>query len=162
MESEPLLINQSELNDSNNSLYSFSNNYTNVLDKYFPNVRMSRKAFKNKPHITKGIQVSIRTRNKLYKKYLNNPTDVNKAAWKKSETRLVKLLKELNLYTTKVLSVNTTTPVKTFGKYLAKYSTAKKLNITKLPVSKLMKKTKLNNKKLLKPLIIFLVKLEVT
>ena len=44
---------------------------------------------------------------------------------KNSETKLVKLLKELNLYTTKVLSVNTTTPVKTFGKYLAKYSTAK-------------------------------------
>ena len=93
MESEPPLINQSELNDSNTSLYSFSNNYTNVLDKYFPNVRMSRKAFKNKPHITKGIQVSIRARNKLYKKYLNNPTDVNKAAWKKFRNKTSKVIK---------------------------------------------------------------------
>ena len=45
---------------------------------------------------------------------------------KKLEIKLVKLLKELNLCTTKVLSVNTIMPVKISGTLLAKYLTARK------------------------------------
>ena len=126
MASEPHLINQSELNDSNNSLYSFSNNYTNVLDKYFPNVRMSRKAFKNKPHITKGIQVSIRARNKLYKKYLNNPTDVNKAAWKKFRNKTSEVIKRAeSLYCKSIISQHNNAS-KNLWNTFGKYSIAKK------------------------------------
>ena len=82
--SELPLINQCELTEANHAYDTFSKRYLELFDKYFPYVKMSRKAFKNKPHITKGIQVSIRNRNKLHKKYLNNPTDVNKAIWKKN------------------------------------------------------------------------------
>ena len=81
--SESPLINQCELLDANSAYDSFSRKYLELFDKYFPYVKMPRKAFENKPHIAKGIQVSIRNRNKLYKKYVNNPTGVNKEIWKK-------------------------------------------------------------------------------
>ena len=54
---------------------------------------MSRKQFKSKPHIASGIKVSIRAKNKLYKKYLNNPTDVNKTAWKKFRNKTNEVIK---------------------------------------------------------------------
>ena len=132
MASEPLLINQNELNDSNNSFFSFSNNFTNVLDKYFPYVRMSRKAFKNKPHITKGIQVSIRTRNKLYKKYLNNPTDVNKAAWKKIRNKTSEVIKRAeSLYYKSIISKHNNTS-KNLWKIFGKILNSKKIKHNKI------------------------------
>ena len=69
---EAPLINDNELTDSNRAYDIFSNNYLNLFNKYFPFTRMSKKCFKNKPHITSGIKVSIRFRNRLFKKYLKN------------------------------------------------------------------------------------------
>ena len=60
--SEQPLISSGELTDTENSFNTLSSNYSNLFDKYFPYVRMYRKEFKNKPHITKGIKVSIRTK----------------------------------------------------------------------------------------------------
>ena len=66
---------------------------------------MSRKSFKDKPYITSGIKVSIRRRNKLFKKYLNNPSDVNKAAWKRLRNKISELIKRAEqLYYRKLLS----------------------------------------------------------
>ena len=61
-----------------------------MFDKYFPYVRISRKAFTNKPYITRGIKNSIKHKNRLFKKYRNNPSEINKAVWKGLETRPVK------------------------------------------------------------------------
>ena len=83
--SELPLLNTSELTDTNSSFAIFSTKFLALFDKYFPYVRISRKAFKDKPYITSGIKVSIRYRNKLFKKYLNNPNNVNEAAWKKNK-----------------------------------------------------------------------------
>ena len=80
---EPSLINDNDLTDANNSYNLFSDNYLNLFNKYFPYVRMSRKSFKNKPHITSGIKVSIKHRNRLFKKYLDNRTELNESIWKK-------------------------------------------------------------------------------
>ena len=55
---------------------------------------MSRKEFKDKPHITSAVKVNIKARNKLYKKYINNPTDVNKAAWKHFRNKTNALIKK--------------------------------------------------------------------
>ena len=122
MASEPPLINQNELRDANNSYDSFSNNYLKLFDKYFPFAKMSRKAFKNKPHITKGIQVSIRARNKLYKKYLNNPTDVNKAIWKKFRNKTSEIIKRAeSLYYKSIINKHNNASKNlwnTFGKIL--------------------------------------------
>ena len=83
---------------------------------------MSRKAFKNKPHITKGIQVSIRNRNKLHKKYLNNPTDVNKATWKKFRNKTSEVIKRAeSLYCKSIISQHNNASKNlwnTFGKIL--------------------------------------------
>ena len=73
LHTEPSLINENELTDANNSYELFSDNYLTLFNKYFPYVRMSRKSFKNKPHITSGIKVSIKHRNRLLKKYIVTP-----------------------------------------------------------------------------------------
>ena len=75
---ESALIADSDLNEANNSYDIFSNNYIDLFNKYFPYVRQSRKSFKDKPYITRGLKVSIRTKNRLYHKYLKDPTDLNK------------------------------------------------------------------------------------
>ena len=87
---------------------------------------MSRKAFKTKPHITKGIQVSIRNRNKLYKKYLNNPTDVNKAIWKKFRNKTSEIIRRAeSLYYKSIISEHNNAS-RNLWKTFAKYSTVKK------------------------------------
>ena len=53
-----------------------------LLNLYFPLVKLSRSKWKNKPHITPGIKVSIKHRDRLYEKYLNNKNKYTKAAWK--------------------------------------------------------------------------------
>ena len=65
LQTEHPLITPVDLTDANFSLNTLSTNYLNLLDKYFPYVRMSKKASKDKPYITSGIKVSIRRRNKL-------------------------------------------------------------------------------------------------
>ena len=83
---------------------------------------MSRKEFKSKPHITKGIKVSIRTKNKLYKKYLNNPTDINKAAWKRFRNKTNEIIKRAEAHYYKSLlnehKNNSKNLWRTFGKIL--------------------------------------------
>ena len=65
---------------------------------------MSRKAFKDKPYITSGIKVSIRRRNKLFKKCQNNPNDLNKAAWERLRNKISELIKRTEqLYYKKLL-----------------------------------------------------------
>ena len=65
---EAALINDNELTEVDNSYEKFSTNYFNLYNKYFPYIKMSRKSFKDKPHITKGIKVSIRKK----KSYIKN------------------------------------------------------------------------------------------
>ena len=101
IQNEPSLIDHGELTDVNSSLDTLSTNYLALFDKYFPYVRMSRKAFKDKPYITSGIKVSIWRTNKLFKKYLNNPTDVIGQHGKDSEIKLVNYSKEPNNCITK-------------------------------------------------------------
>merc|ERR1712240_460962 len=120
--SEPSLISPVELTDTNSSLNTFSTNYLALFDKYFPYVRMSKKSFKDKPYITSGIKVSIRRRNKLFKKYKNQPNDVNQAAWRRLKNKITELIKRSEqLYYKKLLSGHTNCSKSlwnTFGKIL--------------------------------------------
>ena len=79
---ENALLEDHVITDVDRAYDIFSENYTRLFNKYFPFVKQSRKSFKDKPYITSGIKVSIKYKNKLYKKYLNNPNDVTEAAWK--------------------------------------------------------------------------------
>ena len=94
MENESEILNENyDANDSDISFKSFHNNYIYIFNKYFPLIRMSRKQFKHKPYITKGILVSIRHKNKLLKKYLENDTAINEMNYKRFRNKLVNLIK---------------------------------------------------------------------
>ena len=59
-----------------------------MLNKYFPIVKLSRKKFKDKPWITNGIKVSIKYRNRLFKKYIEKWTETNENIWKKYRNKV--------------------------------------------------------------------------
>ena len=104
LEKEKNLITDDHLYDVDSSYEIFSTNYLELFNKYFPYVRQSKKSFKNKPYITKGIKVSINHRNKLYHKYLNNPTDLNEQIWKKFRNKTSFIIKKSQeLYYNKML-----------------------------------------------------------
>ena len=71
----------------------FITNYMKLLNLYFPLVKLSRSKMKNKPYITSGIKVSIKQRDKLYEKYLNNKTKENKVAWKRFRNKVKDTIK---------------------------------------------------------------------
>ena len=85
---------------------------------------MSRKSFKDKPHITNGIKVSIRKRNELFKKYLNNRNEINEYNWKRYRNKTNEIIKkaEKDYYAGIITSHNNSSKNlwKTFGKILNK------------------------------------------
>ena len=66
----------------------FSNNYYSLLNKYFPFVRMSKKSLNKKPDITSCIKVSIRHKDKLFKKYQENKTEINYNIYSRYKNKL--------------------------------------------------------------------------
>ena len=58
-------------NDVNTSFNNFLDRINNLLDKYMPLKKLSKKEFKQqyKPWITNGILKSIERKNKIYKSY---------------------------------------------------------------------------------------------
>ena len=91
---ENSLLENCDLTDVDEAYDNFSKNYIKLFNTYFPFVKQSRKSFKDKPYITSGIKVSIRFRNKLYKKYLNNPNEITEAAWKKFRNKTNMLIRK--------------------------------------------------------------------
>ena len=121
--SELSLINPNDLTDCNNSYDTFNSNYLQLFNKYFPLVRQSKKSFKDKPYITSGFKISFKTRNKLYKKHLNNPNDAAiKAAWKRFRNKTFELIKRAEeLYYKKIINGHNNSSKalwQTFGKIL--------------------------------------------
>ena len=80
------------------SYNEFFSNLMKLLNLYFPLVKLSRSKWKNKPHITPGIKVSIKHRDRLYEKYLNNKNKSTKAAWKSFRNKYGILLKNQKDY----------------------------------------------------------------
>ena len=121
---EAALINDDDLTEVDNSYEIFSTNYFNLYNKYFPYVKMSRKAFKDKPHITKAIKVSIRKKNDLFKKYINNRNELNETNWKRFRNKTNEIIKkaEKDYYAGIISSHNNSSKNlwKTFGKILNK------------------------------------------
>ena len=95
LNTENALIENSDLTDVDTAYNTLSNNYFNLFNRYFPYIKQSRKSFKDKPFITKGIKVSIKYKNNLFKKYLDNPTDVNETAWKTFRNKTNAIIKKV-------------------------------------------------------------------
>ena len=119
---------------------------------------MSRKAFKDKPYITRGIKNSIKHRNKLYAKYLDNPSDLSKAVWKRFRNKTNEIIKRSEtLYYRKILSDQQNSSKNlwnTFGKIL----NSKKVKHNKIGSINSNGVTKQNLKISLKHLIVSLVR----
>ena len=135
---EAPLINDNDLTDPDNAYNIFSNNYLYLFNKYFPLVRMSKKSFKDKPHITNDIKVRIRHKNKLFKEYLKNPTENNRYIWRNFKNKTDEIIiKALKLHYKKIISShknNITQLWKTFGKILNK-DKVKNKNISSLIIN---------------------------
>ena len=73
--------------------------YSNIYDKCFPLKVLTRKKAKlaSKRWITRGLLVSIKAKSKLYKKFLNNPNNLNDCKYKKFKNKLTHLLKSLSV-----------------------------------------------------------------
>ena len=81
---EPSLINENDLNKVNSSYNIFSTSYLDLFNKYFPYVRKSGSSYNDKPYITSGMKVSIRTRIKLYHNHLHDKDDEAKESiWRR-------------------------------------------------------------------------------
>ena len=151
---EPDLINDSDLINANHAYSTFSTNYINLFNKYFPFRRLSQKELKHKPYISSGIIVSIRSKNKLHRKFLDNPTDVNEAIWKnfRNKTNLVITRAKEKYYKSILRSHNNSSANlwKTFGKILNKKKIKHKrtisLNIDGTKISDTQRVTELFNK----------------
>ena len=80
-------------------------NLQTLQNKYFPLIRVSKKKFKEKPYLSKGLKVSIKHKNRLYKKFLNNQNEVNEYKWRKYNKIVAKLvLKQETDYYRSILS----------------------------------------------------------
>ncbi len=72
----------------------FINKFTVLYDKHFPKVKKKiNKRKESKPWITAGIIKSIKTRNKLYIKFIKHPNDENKRNYVKYRNKLTRLIK---------------------------------------------------------------------
>ena len=64
-------------NNGNQDCSEFYKYFNRIYCESFPRVQISRKRHKDKPWITKGILISIRHKNRLYKESILNPNDSN-------------------------------------------------------------------------------------
>ena len=75
----------------NDKVQLLSVTFKSIIDKHAPLRTMSRKELRlnKKPWITKGILISIKTKNKLFKKFVKNSNQMNKANYKKYLNKLI-------------------------------------------------------------------------
>ena len=127
-----------EDNDPQATYIEFDKNLHNLYDKYFPLIKQSRKQANDKPFITKGIKESIKSKHALYKKYMNDPSEVNKQNYKNKRNQLLQILRiaETNYYASfiKKNSDNSKQLWKRFGNILGK-SKSKQNPIEKLLIN---------------------------
>ena len=82
-------------NNANSSYNSFCNILTMLYNDCFPFIRPNNNKRKKHPWITSGILTSIKHKNnlKLFKMYLKNPVDTNKAKYSKYRNKLNHILR---------------------------------------------------------------------
>ena len=80
--------------DPNKSFDSFSTEYNKHFEDCFPLIISKNSSRKPKmPWITKGLLVSLRKKNKLYKKYMGNPTLQRELHYKRYKSKLNHLIR---------------------------------------------------------------------
>jgi hypothetical protein len=90
--------------DVNESYNKFTDLFSQAYDECFPLVKQSRLNSKKKNWITPAIMVSIKHKNRLYKKFLTKPSPLRKAAYKKYKNKLLEVIQKAKVtyYTSKL------------------------------------------------------------
>lgn len=84
--------------DENEDWYSrFINTVLRIYESSFPLVKVSRSRFKDKPWLTCGLKISIKTKNKMYRISLKRPQTVNMEKYKRYKLLLRKCLKQAEI-----------------------------------------------------------------
>ena len=81
------------IQDTHTACNSFLTDISSMYDTCFPLTVKSFKYTNKKPWLTVGLRQSIRFKNILYKKYLKNPTDLNRTNYKKYRNKLHHILR---------------------------------------------------------------------
>ena len=96
-----------DTNDTNAAYEILSNKLTYYYNKNIPLVKIKENKQKEHPWITSGIIQSIKTRNRLYKTYLRNPSLNNQEKYKKYRNRLTSIIRlSRKMYFTNKLEEN--------------------------------------------------------
>ena len=83
-----------DYNEIDDKFDHFQGNLINLFNQSFPLVRKSRKRAKDKKWITSGIRISIRHKDRLYKKKIRSPTIHNKTEYNRYKNILDSTIKE--------------------------------------------------------------------
>ena len=83
--------------DTNTCYEKFYTHVSNLYDKCFPLVRLSRKRSKDKKWITSALKNSIKHKDKLCKKQSTQPTNQNKKNYTLYRNELTKLLRQAEI-----------------------------------------------------------------
>ena len=138
IQNERPLITMANNNSLDDTYKEFDTNLHKLLDKYFPLIRQSRKQANDKPFITTDIKENIKTRNALYKIYIDNPNEFNERNWKNKRNEVVKILRkaETDYYASFIKKHNDNSKQlwKKFGNVLGKSKT-KQSSIEKLKIN---------------------------
>ena len=82
------------LNDPSHAYEIFAEKYISIYDRCFPLKKMKAERFKlRKPWFTKGLAKSVKKKNMLYKRFLNNPSSFNENAYKSFKNKLTHSLR---------------------------------------------------------------------
>lgn len=95
------------LEHPNDAYRAFINKYQEIFNICFPFKRISRKNSKRKDWLTKGLLISIRHKNRLYRRHREKPNNESrKAAYKNYSHKLINLLRkaEKDFYTKLLIS----------------------------------------------------------
>ena len=98
------------MNAINESYNCFIDKYQKLFNFCFPYKKLSRKKSKHKKWITRGLLVSIRHKNRLYKKYLDKPNnETRRVAYRRYSNKLTNILRlsEKHYYTQLLLKEKT-------------------------------------------------------
>ena len=133
----PNVDNDQQTNSSIHDLFSdFVINLKNMLDKYFPLVKQSRKHFKEKEWINEKLKTDIKKKNILYRKYICKKTENNKKQWKEANYKVTEDIRkaQTQYYRSILLNHNNNSQNlwKTFGKILKNNKNTVKINKIKI------------------------------
>ena len=147
---DPPLLPENELNQATKPIIHdvfsvFIKKLQNMLNKYFPLVRQSRKQFRDKEWITEKLKADIKKKNELYRKYIEKNTETSMQRWKDAKYKVTEdIRKAQTQYYRSLLLDHSNSSQKlwnTFGKILKNSKSKVKIN-----------KIKVNNKIITDPL----------